>query len=213
MAARDTAPLETDYHALAAARLAELRARQGRFEEAEKELANVADRHRSRPVAAMLELAAGRHVLAAALLQRFIDAAGSNVLEVAGALDLLVDANLAAGDREAAAVATSKLAELAKEHGAKQVSAHALFAAGRLAANAGDAARARKSLERAIDTFVAANAPLEAARARLALAKLLAGDHADVASNEARTAKAAFERLGAKRDADDARDLLATLGA
>lgn len=111
-----------------------------------------------------------------------------------------------------AGIAVRKLREAATTHKLKNIAAHAAFAAGRFTLHAGDADAAAPELERAAELFTAANLPHEAARARLSLAQALAGKHAELAANEAKTAATAFERLGAKRDASAAGELLRTLG-
>ena len=209
--ARASTPADTLYYALATARIAELRVRQGRLDDADRLLDDIRDRPAARPIAAAIAHAAGRHELAASLLRRFVDGVGSNALEAAGAIDLLVDVSLAMGDLTTAATAVTRLDEIARGHQAKIVAAHAAFAAGRFALASGDAVAARTKLERAIDLFVEANAPHEAARGRLVLARALAGSHSDVAATEARSAHLTFERLGASLDVAAASDLLRTL--
>jgi tetratricopeptide (TPR) repeat protein/tRNA A-37 threonylcarbamoyl transferase component Bud32 len=208
-AARASAPLETEYHAMAVARLAELRLRQGRLADAEQMLAPIADRPLARPISAALHLAQGRPRIAAALLQRFIDSVGSNVLEAIGALDLLVDVWIADGNRDEAAAAARRLTELTRTNRAPAVAAHAAFAAGRVAT---DVAIAQAELERAIELFREIQAPHEAARARLALARLLVSSSRELAADEVRVAATAFEQLGAARDAAAAGELLRALG-
>ena len=55
--------------------------------------------------------------------------------------------------------------------------------------------------------------PLEEARARLELARLQASTGSPLAVGTARAARDGFERLGARRDADEAAALLRELGA
>jgi len=149
----------------------------------------------------------GRQEIAASLLRRYLDGIGSNALDGAGALDLLVDVSLASGDVTTAATAVARLDELARGHKAKIVAARAAFAAGRLALAESDVAKARNALERAVDLFVEANVPHCAAKARLVLARALAGSDGVVAADEARSARTAFERLGASLDFAAANDL------
>ena len=84
---------------------------------------------------------------------------------------------------------------------------------GRIAAARGDAAGAEARLEEAVAGFAAVRYPLEEARARLGLARLQASAGSPLAVATARAARDGFERLGARRDADEAAALLRELGA
>ena len=85
-------------------------------------------------------------------------------------------------------------------------------APGNLAAPSG-AGDASAALEDAVERFGALRFPLEEARAKLALARVEAASGAPLALARARSARDAFERLGARRDADEAAALLRDLGA
>ena len=91
--------------------------------------------------------------------------------------------------------------------------AEAALLAGRVAAARGDTAAAARELEDAVARFAALAFPLEEARARLALAGVQAAEGSPLALASARAARDAFERLGARRDADQAAALLRELGA
>ena len=81
-------------------------------------------------------------------------------------------------------------------------------AAGRCAG----AAAAVEGLEDAAARFAALRFPLEEGRARLALARVQADGGSPLALTSARAARDALERLGARRDADEAAALLRELG-
>jgi DNA-binding CsgD family transcriptional regulator len=91
--------------------------------------------------------------------------------------------------------------------------AEAVLLAGRVAAARRDTATAARELEDAVGRFAALRFPLEEARARLALAGVQAACGFPLAVPSARAARDALERLGARRDADQAAALLRDLGA
>ena len=193
-------------------RLADLRVRQGRLEEAVQLLAGL-DQHPDavRPLAA-LRLAQGETVLARDLLERVLDQADVHWAMAGPLLALLVDVELAGGGVENASRAAERLAELAGRHPSPYLKACAALAQGKVcvASGAGDA---RACLHEALSTFSQAQMPVELARTRLELARAVAGELPEVAVSEARAALEAFERLGAARDADGAAALLRSLGA
>jgi DNA-binding CsgD family transcriptional regulator len=204
---------EPDLAGEAAARLAELRLAQGRFEEAERLLGG---REAHPPcIGVLAALAAARGDLARArrLAMRRVheltdeEAGGradpyrpglSGPLEQAVVWEVLA----AAGTGPQAEAAVERLHELATSTDCEQLQARALAAAGRLR---GDV----ETLERALSLFTRLRLPLWAGRARLALASLLTHDDAIA---EARAALATFEELGAARDADAAAARLRDLG-
>jgi DNA-binding CsgD family transcriptional regulator len=208
-------------HAEALARLADLRLRQGRLEEAEALLPEHGGGRAAARTAARLQLARGEPAAAAGLLERSLTddgqpgIHGERHLRVAAVLETLVAARLALGDTEDAAAAAARLAELAAADadGQGQVAAMAAQAAARVAAAEGRPDEARRLLERALGLFSANDLPHEAALARAELARALASANPELAVTEARNALAAFERLGAAGDADAADALLRSLGA
>jgi DNA-binding NarL/FixJ family response regulator len=198
-------------HAYAIARLADLRVRQGRLEEADALLATVGDEIAAVPLAA-LSLARGDPAVAVALLQRALHLLGESQLDAAPILELLVDAQVAQGALEAAASTVECLNSLAHQHGHDVVAAHASRASGRLLLARGDGEAAVVQSEQAVERFSRLDLPLETARARLDLARALVAGQRSVAIVEGRRALAAFEQLGAARDADAAAALLRSLG-
>jgi DNA-binding CsgD family transcriptional regulator len=210
-------------HAEALARLADLRLRQGRLEEAEALLPERGGGRAAARTAARLRLARGEPSVAAGLLERSLEddgqpgIHGERHLRAAAALETLVAAQLALGDLGAATDAAARLAELAEaegdSHGGGQVAALAAQAGARVAAAAGRSEEARRLLERAMSLFSDDDLPYETALARVELARALAGANPELAVAEARTALGAFEQLGAKGAADAADALLRSLGA
>ena len=198
-------------------RLADLRVRQGRLEDA-AELLRGLDRHPDavRAQAALL-LARGETARAGDLLERATarpDDAPPSVGEsvaLGPLLALLVEVRLAEGRVDDAEATAARLAGLATARPSPYLAAAAALARGRvcLAAGAGDA---RSCLEDALHGFARAQLPAEAAETRLELARALAGTAPELAVAEARTALADFERLSAARSADAAGALLRSLG-
>lgn len=193
------------------ARLADLRVRQGRLEEAAVLLRGI-DQHpdAARPLAA-LRLARGELVLARDGLERALADPGLFPPASVPLLTLLVDVHLASGDVDDAAATADHLAEMAAAHPTFYLRACAALARGRVcvASGTGDA---RACLLEALSAFSRAQMPAELARARLELARAVAAEQPEVAVAEATAALEAFEQLPAARDADAAAALLRTLG-
>lgn len=199
----------TDYHAQAATRMATLRLRQGRLEEAEAMLAEVGDRAGGLLPAAALAHLRGRGELALRLLDRFHSGSQVDPVSRAQALDLQTSCLLSAGNLSRAREVVEVLAGLA-ERNLERIGAHHAFALGRLACALGES-RADHQIERAMQLFAGCNLPFEAAQARLELARVLS-HRPDVAIAEAQGAFSTFEKLGAVADADAAARLIRSLG-
>jgi DNA-binding CsgD family transcriptional regulator len=197
-------------HALPLAVLADLRLRQGRGDEAELLLDGLEDEPVALAPLVTLRLQRGDLPVALALVER---AAGAGGEEDAGRLALAGSVALAAGDLGAARATADRLRAAAARPVREDLRAEAALLAGRTAAAAGDGDRATRELEDAVAGFGALRFPLEQARARLALAGVRAAAGSPLALPCARAARDAFERLGARRDADEAAALLRDLGA
>src|SRR5581483_9016517 len=195
-----------------AARLAEIRVLQGRFDEAAGLLADFADEPETINTAVNLRLARGEPEAAATLAERRLaQIKGSNVLAVP-LLARLVEARLASGAIDAAGEAAAQLEAIAAATRRRRVEADAALARGRVLLATGDPS-APALLERAVDAFAGAGLPLDAARARLELARSLARSEPPIAVDLARRAHGELEAMGASRDADAAAALLRSLGA
>jgi DNA-binding NarL/FixJ family response regulator len=195
----------------AMARLADLRVRQGRFEEAEQLLAGLdADFDAARPLAA-LHLSRGDVSLAGDVLERALDQVDPKSSATAPLLALLVDVHLAANLHEPASAAVDRLVACAATHPSPYLAATAALARGRLAlaTSTGDP---QACLREALAGFAQAQMPMELAHSRLELAKALLTERPEVAMAEARAALEAFGRLKAARDADSAAAVLRSLG-
>jgi DNA-binding CsgD family transcriptional regulator len=193
-------------------RLAELRVRQGRFEEAERLLEGIDWHPNARRLLAAIALARRDVALAEELARLCLEGRPASDPACAPVLELLVEIQIARDDFAAAAETVERLVELAGESGSERVRASAELARGRVrAAEGGELASPH--FQAALEIFSRLELPLEAARSRLALAGALAMDAPGAAVAEARVALGTFERLGALRDADAAAELLRGLGA
>ena len=193
-------------------RLADLRVRQGRLEEAELLLEGLdQNRDAARPLAA-LHLARGDIALASDLLDRAVADPDLEAPAVGTLLALLVDVRLADGAVDGAAEAADQLAKIAAREPSHYLEASAALARGKvcLASGSDDAG---SCLREALSAFSLAQMPVELARARLELAKAVAKEQPEVAVAEAKAALEAFELRAAARDADLAASLLRSLGA
>ncbi|MCA1825045.1 MAG: LuxR C-terminal-related transcriptional regulator [Frankia sp.] len=193
-------------------RLADLRVRQGRFEEAEQLLDGLdAYAEAARPLAA-IRLVRGDWALACDVLERALAQVDPVGAAAAHLLALLVDVHLAASEFEEAKTAADQLVACASRTPSDYLRAAAALARGRvcLATGTGDA---QACLREALAGFDRAQMPMELASARLELAAALVTDRPEVALAEARAALEAFERLQAARHADAAAAMLRSLGA
>ncbi|MGE0060147.1 MAG: LuxR C-terminal-related transcriptional regulator, partial [Dehalococcoidia bacterium] len=186
-------------------KLAELRRRQGRLEEAEAVYAKYP--HRPLAIIGLAHIALDRDndpVAAADGVDRFIRRTGDeDHAERAFAHELLVRARLRSNDLDAAAAILPLIEESAVMTGTRTLQATARLAEARICEAEGDFDMARRSLEDAVDLFSQATAPFEAATARRELARVLQElDRTTTARREARGAFEAFRALGARRDAD-----------
>lgn len=194
-------------------RLAELRRRQGRPEEA----AGLLKQAEGHPVAllglAEIALDAGRLADAGELVERFLrHVPEANRLQRAAALELSVRVATLAGRRGEAAEALAGLQAISEHARTLPLRGAASFSAGLMAAAEGDRERARTCLEDAVDLFERGRTPYEAARARLELAGVLASlARPERARTEADAARATFEALGASFSAARAAALLASI--
>ena len=193
-------------------RLAELRVRQGRFEEAEHLLEGGEWHPSAKRSLAAIALARGDHSLAEDLLRLCVEGERRSDPICAPLLELLVGVQLARREVPAARETLAWLAGLASGCDDEWVRASAELATGRVLAAEGDP-QASSHLQAAVERYATLDLPLEAARARLALARALAPRSAAAAVAEARLALGAFERLGALPDADATAALLRELGA
>jgi DNA-binding CsgD family transcriptional regulator len=195
----------------AAARLADLRVRQGRYGEAANLLADAEFDSQAALPLARLHLARGETEAAGGVLRRSLAATAAPVLQ-APALTVLAEAAAAGGDGTGARAAVDRLEVLAAETGLAHVCGLAEYAVGVVRWKAGEDG-VLPHVEAALVAFTRAGLPWDAARARLLLARVLIDSRPEAALLEGRAALRGFLELGAARDADEAASLLRSLGA
>jgi ATP/maltotriose-dependent transcriptional regulator MalT len=214
-------------HAEALASLAELRLAQGRIDEASAILAQHDGAPVTTRVRAMVHLARGEPVAAAALLRRRLRSVDHRTLEGSSLLELLAEAEIELGQPARAASHGRRLhqsvgggaapdaeaGEAVADARSGIVVARAERMLGRAHLALGRETKAVYRFERALDGFARCGMPLEAARSRLLLARAAASTEPETAIAEARTSFTVFETIGAARDRDEAAALLRTLGA
>jgi DNA-binding CsgD family transcriptional regulator len=193
-------------------RLADLRVRQGRYEEAERLLEGVEWHPTARRAAATIALARGDLGLAEEVMQLCFEGSDPADPRCGPLLELLLEIQLGREETRAARETLARLETLASGTGDELVRAFAELASGLMGAAEGSG-HAAAHLVRALEAFSELNLPHEAGRARLQLARALSAASPEAAAREAKLALAAFERLGAARDADAAAALLRELGA
>jgi DNA-binding NarL/FixJ family response regulator len=203
--------------AAALVRLADLRLRQGRLEEADQLLTGFDTHPDAVRTLAALHLARGETALARDLLERCT--AGPDDVPHVGAttttgplLALLVDVHLADGNVDDAGDVAERLVRLTETQRGPYLKAAAALARGRVCVARGHG-DARSCLDSALDGFARAELPMEVALTRLELARASAARSPEVAVAAAKAALQAFERLHAARHADIAGALLRSLGA
>lgn len=196
-------------------RLAELRRRQGRLDEAQDLLESVRFAPQALFGLAAVALDRGNAADALDLVHRFLrHVPGENRTDRAAAFELRVRAHSALGRADDARAAVSELEALAEALGTDPLRASVALARGLLASAEGQHVAARRHLEDAVDLFESTRAPFEAACARLDLARALADlDRNDLAAQEARAAHGVLVAIGADLETDRAVALLASTGA
>ena len=170
--------LNTGYRGLSGwplGKLADLRVRQGRYDEARR----LTDGHESHPVArrvlAAVALGRGEVELAEELANLCLDGEDATNPSCAPVLEMLVQIRVAREDMPAANGALERLESLAATSRDDVASAFAELAAGRIRAAERDSS-ATSRLQAALRGFTSLQLPLEAARAQLELARALAED-------------------------------------
>ena len=191
------------------ARLGELRARQGRLDEARTLFTQAGSHLRALVGLGVLAIEAGDPAGAADAAERALRRAPSAaLLDRVPANELLVRARAALGDLDAAAVAYAELERAAAELGTPFIRGRERLAGGRLAAARGDHEGARRACEDAVDLLVESGAAYEAALARLELSAALAalGRHQPAAAEE-EAGRSALAALGARVSTAEGRAL------
>ncbi len=194
-------------------RLAALRRRQGRLDEAAALLQEVEGHPLALLEGAALALDRGDSAGAARGTERFLRhaAEGSDPDRAAG-LEVLVRVQVALAQREAAADSLARLEAAAGAQAAGPMRAMVAAVRGVLLAANGDHYAAVGALEEAVEDFARSGAAFDAARVRIDLAHALRA-HGDTpgAAREAKTAEEALDRLGAGLEAERAKALVREL--
>jgi DNA-binding CsgD family transcriptional regulator len=194
------------------ARLAELRLRQGRLEEATQLIAGQENHVRAVATAIALDIERSELDRAEQRLEHRLAGIEPDHPAAAPLLPLLVSVRLRRGDMAGAADAVERLLELARALGRETLVGVAELRAADVSAAREDGASIAH-LEVALEIFHRLGMPHEQAKARLALARELARRGSDkLAVDEARAALEICERLGALREADEAAAQLRSLG-
>jgi DNA-binding NarL/FixJ family response regulator len=196
----------------ALARLADLRVRQGRFEDAAQLLDGLAVNADTAPALAAIHLERDEIAPARDLLTQALAEERPTSTTAVPLLAMLVEVELESGAIDDAQAAADQLQKIAALTSSRYALAEAAFARGRVCLARCDDDSV-SCLRAALAEFSAGLMPMEVARCRYVLAVALAADRADLAVTEARAAHAAFEQLDAPRHTDAAASLLRSLGA
>jgi len=194
-------------------RQADLRRRQGRFEEA-AELFRQAEFHPYAQLGlAYVALDSGNADLAADRATRFLRKLGpESRLQRAAGLDLYARILVALGETERARNAHGELQGVVADVGSDSLRASALAVEGLVAEAEGDLETARSRIEDAVELFHQCGDPFETARSRLDLARVLAAlGRSDSAADQARVAHAALTGMQAEWEAQRAAALITAL--
>jgi ATP/maltotriose-dependent transcriptional regulator MalT len=211
-AAMRTAGASGHLYEQAAARLADLRIRQGRFEQAAQLIESVENPRLVALPAARLALATGDHRAAAARLEAALLLPDQPRVEQAILLASLVELNVELGEAAAAELAADRLHGLAADASDPRIAAAVDCAHGQVAQLRGEVGAAARHYEAALAALAGTEAPYEQARTRLLLALLLATTDPEAAILAGQRALTTFESLGARADADATAALLRSLG-
>jgi LuxR family maltose regulon positive regulatory protein len=196
-------------------RRAELRRRQGRFEEAAALFREVEFHPYAQLGLAHVALDSGEPDLAAERAERFLrKLSQESRLQRAAGFDLYARALVALAETERARDALKELQGLIAETGTGSLRASALAVEGLVAEAEGDLGTARLRMEDAVDLFQQCRAPFETAESRLDLARVLTAlGRRDAAAEQARVAHEALHGMQAERAARRAAAVLTELDA
>ena len=194
-------------------RLAELRRRQGRLDEAAELFAQTEWHLLALLGNAELALDRGDPRSAKDFLEQFLrHVPPENKTQRAAVLELLVRVQSALGERAGAAATLNDLREISTTVATQPLRASVNFSEGVVAAADGDYETARQRFEDAVNLFQQISAPYETALARTELASVLpALGRMDAAEKQARVALESFRKLGASQETDRTAALLRRL--
>ncbi|GAC1489862.1 MAG: hypothetical protein NVS1B1_07070 [Candidatus Limnocylindrales bacterium] len=195
---------------MARSALADLRTRQGRFEEAARLLADCGDRWEAIPPRARLHFARGEFDHAAALIKQALRQIGADRVRSIPLLALLTDVELGRTDAEAAGSAAAAASAMADEVGAPQLIAQAALARGR-AVVAADRRAAIADFETGLRAAARTDDLLIRAALHLDLGRALESLDSVAAAAEAHAALVIFGQIDAP-EAEHSIGLLRRLG-
>jgi LuxR family transcriptional regulator, maltose regulon positive regulatory protein len=194
-------------------RLAELRRRQGRLDEASAIFEKVSPHGSGLLGRAELAMERGDARAAREQAERYLrQVPAQNRTDRAAALEILVRALAHQQEWERARTSLAELRNIAAEVGTIPLRAAASYASGCVALGQGKADAGRQDFEDAVDLFRASGAPFEVARARIELARALGLlGRTDAAAEEARSAMGLLGQLHAVQEEARARQVLESL--
>jgi DNA-binding CsgD family transcriptional regulator len=211
--ASSLAQLRPPWAVEARVRLAELRRRQGRLDEAAKIFDDASDHPFALLGLGELCLDQDDPTGAAHRAEQYLrEVPPTSATERAAGLELLARASAAQGSLPRAEAALEELAVIADRVATAPLRASAAFCRGAVASAAGARERARVAFEDAARLYQRSGAPFESGRARTALSRELAAlGRQDDAVREATAAAQVLRRLGGAREADQAEALAGSL--
>jgi LuxR family maltose regulon positive regulatory protein len=194
-------------------RLAELRRRQGRLEEASALLDQVQPHGAGLLGRAELAFDQGEKRVAAEQADRYLRKLPErNLIDRAAALELLIRASTDLNERERARTALAELTNASTAIATISMKAAASFAAGYVESGEGNSDAARQYFEDALDLFQRSGAPFEVGRTRTELARALRRlGRVEAAMEEARQGVAVLTELKADLEAKRARSVLESI--
>jgi len=193
-------------------RLADLRIRQGRLEEAEVMLGGLQDQGAAIIPLTRLYLAKQDIEMAKAILAQALPPSPPHTLHHFVALELMVEILLSMEDVDLAKKFAGWLSELAQHTESKHMLAQAELTAGRVHIHNGDFVAARKCFAKALEYEKTFEQSLLAGQIRLFMAQSLHETDLSGAIVWAKAALATFERIGSVYDAAYTKNLLREFG-
>jgi ATP/maltotriose-dependent transcriptional regulator MalT len=200
------------HRAMSRASLADLRLRQGRWQEAEQLLAACGDRWEAIPTRAKLHYVRGEFEHAVSSVKSALRQIGEDRVRAVPLMSLLASAELGRGDADAARLAAENADRLARETGSPILMGEAALAMGNVLSAAGKPGAAVAALEAGLQAVASTEHLLIKGALHLALARLFADSDAAAAVTHARAALLIFEKLDAP-EAEACATLLRRLGA
>lgn len=196
--AADEAPrIMREMQIIANCALADLRVSQGRFPEAAELLAGLDDWDVACLPLVRLYLARGEHDRAVAACHVGMSRSAGDRLRGSALLALLVDAELARGDLDAAADAVARLSVMARDHPRPPIVGRAILTSARLDRARGDVEAAIDRLEQGIGSLDPGHWALLCAELHLELGTALATVRPQAAAAHVRHALGVFGPIGA----------------